>query len=99
MRRAGVALLVLVGLAFSAFVVDDLRMQAPPPTHQAYFERLSSPVPQEIRSLVLFIGNAGVIVCLRNMQGPYGVPAALLCLGAIGCALAARQPQVLRAGT
>jgi hypothetical protein len=33
LRRLGVAMLALVGLAFAAVGVDDLRLPAPPPLH------------------------------------------------------------------
>jgi hypothetical protein len=57
-------MLVLVGIAFVAFGIDDLRMQAPPPMHERYFGRLPTPVPPEVHSLVLYMfdGQGGLFL-------------------------------------
>jgi hypothetical protein len=64
LRRLGVALLMLVGLAFSAFGVDDLRMTAPPPMHERYFARIPGGASPEVASLVLYMfdGQGGLFL-------------------------------------
>lgn len=63
-RRVGVALLMLVGVAFSAFGVDDLRMAAPPPMQERYLARVPGVVAPEVESLVLYMfdGQGGLFL-------------------------------------
>jgi hypothetical protein len=64
LRRLGVAMLALVGLAFAAFGVDDLRMPAPPPMHERYFAAIAGGVPAEVKALVLYMfdGQGGLFL-------------------------------------
>lgn len=64
LRRLGVAMLVLVGLAFTAFGVDDILMDPPPPMHERYFARIPGGVPPELASLVLYMfdGQGGLFL-------------------------------------
>ena len=64
LRRVGVAMLVFVGLAFAAFGVDDVRMDAPPPMHERYFARIPGGVPPEVAALVLYMfdGQGGLFL-------------------------------------
>jgi len=63
LRTLGLVLLSLVGLAFLAFGIDDLTMDAPPPMHERYFERIGGVAP-EVRALVLaaFDGQGGLFL-------------------------------------
>lgn len=64
LRRLGVGMLLLVGLAFAAFGVDDLRMDAPPPMHERYFARIPGGAAPEVESLVLYMfdGQGGLFL-------------------------------------
>jgi hypothetical protein len=62
-RRPGLAPIACVGLAFVAFGVDDLTMDAPPPMQERYFERIGG-VSDEVRAFALaaFDGQGGLFV-------------------------------------
>jgi len=64
LRRLGVLMLLLVGLAFAAFGVDDLRMDAPPPMHERYFARIPGGAAPQVESLVLYMfdGQGGLFL-------------------------------------
>jgi hypothetical protein len=64
LHRLGIAMLALVGLAFAAFGVDDLRMSDPPPMHERYFARIPGGVPAEVEDLVLYMfdGQGGLFL-------------------------------------
>jgi hypothetical protein len=61
LRGIGVSLLVLVALAFLAFGIDDVRMTALPPMHQAFADRHELVVPEPAVRMVLsvFAGQGG----------------------------------------
>ncbi len=69
LRATGVGLLAIVGLAFVAFGVDDVRMSQLPPMHQAYAERHGVVVSDTVVAMVLSVfaghtlGVAGVAAC------------------------------------
>jgi len=75
LRATGVGLLAIVGLAFVAFGVDDVRMSQLPPMHQAYAERHGVVVSDTVVAMVLsvFAGQGGLC---------FGSGLALLLLGA-----------------
>ena len=60
LRHLGPALLACVGLAFVAFGIDDVSMDAPPPMQERYFERIGG-VSEGVRAFALaaFDGRAG----------------------------------------
>jgi hypothetical protein len=63
-RTLGVAFLVVVALAFTAFGIDDLLMSSLPPMHREYFSRLPGGASPEVESLVyyMFDGQGGLFL-------------------------------------
>jgi hypothetical protein len=63
LRRLGLALIAAVGLAFVAFGVDDVTLDAPPPLQERYFERIGGVAP-EVRAFALatFDGQGGLFL-------------------------------------
>jgi hypothetical protein len=105
LHRLGLGLLGLVALAFLAFGVDDLTLDAPPPIQQRWFERIGGVAPEvEALSLAAFDGQGGlflaagsallflaVIPVRRGERWAIAAAALVVGFGCAGIILAVRQ--------